>query len=121
VLADTPVTAPAYAEEVFGPVAPVTSFETFDEAIALATDSMYGLKLGILTGDGLKAMELAERIPVGGIHINDQTVSDETVVPFGGFGASGTGARFGGAQANLDAFTEVQWVTAQSEIPAYPF
>ncbi|MFF5010464.1 aldehyde dehydrogenase family protein [Streptomyces phaeochromogenes] len=121
VLAGTPVTAPAYAEEVFGPVAPVTAFETLDQAIALATDSPYGLKLGILTGDGLAAMELAERIPVGAVHINDQTVSDEAVAPFGGLGASGTGARFGGVQGNLDAFTEVQWVTAQSKIPDYPF
>ncbi|MFD4603777.1 benzaldehyde dehydrogenase [Streptomyces sp. NPDC058464] len=121
VLANTPVTAPAYAEEVFGPVAPVVAYGSIDEAIALATDTTYGLKLGILTGDGLKAMELAERIPVGAVHINDQTVADEPVAPFGGQGASGTGARFGGPEANLEAFTEVQWVTAQSEIPAYPF
>ncbi|WP_328502712.1 aldehyde dehydrogenase family protein [Streptomyces sp. NBC_00457] len=121
VLTDTPVTAPAFAEEVFGPVAPVVAYENLDQAVALATDSPYGLKLGILTGDGLKAMEWAERLPVGAVHINDQTVSDEAVAPFGGQGASGTGARFGGIQGNLEAFTEVQWVTAQSEIPDYPF
>ncbi|MGW0460765.1 aldehyde dehydrogenase family protein [Streptomyces tendae] len=121
VLANIPVTAPGYDEEIFGPVAPVVSFQSLDEAIALATDTPYGLKLGILTGDGLKAMELAERIPVGGVHINDQTVGDEPLAPFGGMGASGTGARFGGHQANLEAFTEVQWITAQSEIPQYPF
>jgi benzaldehyde dehydrogenase (NAD) len=120
VLGDTPTSAPAYAEEVFGPVAPVTSFSTLDEAVALASDTTYGLSLGILAGDGLKALELAERIPTGAIHINDQTVSDEAVNPFGGVGDSGTGSRMGGL-ANLDAYTETQWVTAQSELPAYPF
>ena len=55
------------------------------------------------------------------MHINDQTVDDEAVAPFGGVGASGTGSRFGGAAANIDAFTETQWVTMQGEIAPYPF
>jgi benzaldehyde dehydrogenase (NAD) len=55
------------------------------------------------------------------VHINDQTVSDEAQIPFGGVGASGNGSRFGGAEANIDAFTETQWVTMNDEIPAYPF
>jgi benzaldehyde dehydrogenase (NAD) len=120
VLADTPVTAPAWAEEVFGPVAPVVAYENLDEAVALATASDYGLSLGILAGDGLRALELAARIPSGAVHINDQTVGDEAVIPFGGVGASGTGSRLGGL-ANLDAFTETQWVTAQSDLARYPF
>src|SRR3954454_1507499 len=74
VLADTPVTAPAWAEEVFGPVAPIVAYENLDEAVALATASDYGLSLGILAGDGLRALELAARIPSGAVHINDQTV-----------------------------------------------
>ena len=71
-------------------------------------------------GDGLRALELASRIPTGAIHINDQTVADEAVIPFGGVGSSGNGSRMGG-QSNLDAYTETQWVTAQSEMPEYPF
>jgi benzaldehyde dehydrogenase (NAD) len=121
VLADVPVTAPAWAKEVFGPVAPVIAYRSEDEAVALAADSQYGLSLGILSGDGLRALELAERIPSGAIHINDQTVSDEPVIPFGGVGHSGNGSRMGGIQANLDAYTETQWVTAQSTLPDYPF
>jgi len=74
-----------------------------------------------LAGDGLRALELAERIPSGAVHINDQTVADEPVIPFGGVGDSGTGSRMGGIAANLDAYTDVQWITAQSELPAYPF
>jgi len=121
VLTDIPRTAPAYAEEVFGPVAPVVAFSSIEEAVALAGDTPYGLSLSILSGDAMRALELAERIPTGAIHINDQTVHDEVTIPFGGVGDSGTGSRFGGGQANLDAFTEVQWVTAQSEIAPYPF
>lgn len=112
--------SPAYAQEVFGPVAPVMSFSSLDEAAKLAADSEYGLSLGILTRDVMKAMALSERIPSGIVHINDQTIDDEPVAPFGGVGASGTGARFGGATANIEAFTETQWVTMQGDIAGYP-
>ncbi len=120
VLADVPTSSPAYCEEVFGPVAPVVSYSSLDEAVALASASPYGLSLGILSGDGLRALELASRIPSGAIHINDQTVADEAVIPFGGTGISGNGSRMGGL-ANLDAYTETQWVTAQADLPSYPF
>lgn len=120
VLSDVPTQSPAYCEEVFGPVAPVVSYSTLDEAVAMASSSPYGLSLGILSNDGLRALELAGRIPTGAIHINDQTVGDEAVIPFGGTGNSGNGSRMGGL-ANLDAYTETQWVTAQSELPTYPF
>jgi benzaldehyde dehydrogenase (NAD) len=120
VLADVPTSAPVYCEEVFGPVAPVVRFSSLDEAVALASSSPYGLSLGILSGDGLRALELASRIPTGAIHINDQTVADEAVIPFGGTGISGNGSRMGG-MANLDAYTETQWVTAQADLPIYPF
>ena len=69
----------------------------------------------------MKGLDLAARIPSGIVHINDQTVNDEANSPFGGVGASGTGSRFGGAGANIDAFTETQWVTIRSEPPTYPF
>ncbi|MDG4823162.1 benzaldehyde dehydrogenase [Asanoa sp. WMMD1127] len=111
---------PAYAEEVFGPVAPVVRFGSVDEAAALAADTGYGLSLSILTGDAMRGLALAERIPTGIVHINDQTVNDEAVAPFGGVLDSGTGARFGGA-GNLDAFTEQRWITLRGDIPAYPF
>jgi benzaldehyde dehydrogenase (NAD) len=121
VLAGVGPKTPAYAEEVFGPVAPVASFSTVEEAAALAAGTEYGLSLSILTQNPLKGLELAERIPSGIVHINDQTVSDEAQIPFGGVGASGNGSRFGGAEANIEAFTETQWVTVNDEIPAYPF
>lgn len=121
VLADVTPDMPAYAQEVFGPVAPVVSFSDVDEAVDLARGSEYGLSLGILSADVPRALTLADRIPSGIVHINDQTVSDEAVAPFGGVGASGTGSRFGGPAANIEAFTETQWLTIQGSIPPYPF
>lgn len=112
---------PAFAEEIFGPVAPVTPFHTLDEAVELVARSEYGLSVGVLTSDAFAGYELADRLPSGIVHVNDQTVDDEAQAPFGGIGASGTGARFGGHEANIEAFTETQWVTVASRIPAYPF
>jgi benzaldehyde dehydrogenase (NAD) len=120
VLADVPVTAPAYTDEVFGPVAPVVRFDSVDDVVKLAADSPYGLSLGILTNDAMRGLEIAERIPSGLVHVNDQTVNDEATIPFGGVKDSGTGARHGGAQANLDAFTDTQWVTIRATLPQYP-
>jgi len=121
VLAEVTTDMPAYAQEVFGPVAPVTTFSTLEEAATLAADSEYGLSLGILTGDVMRALELSARIPTGIVHINDQTVNDEAHAPFGGLAGSGNGARLGGAEANVEMFTEVQWVTMRGEIAPYPF
>jgi benzaldehyde dehydrogenase (NAD) len=121
VLTDVPLTSPAYAEEIFGPVAPVVPFRDLEEAARLAAGTEYGLSLGILTRDVMKGLALAEKIPAGLVHINDQTVNDEAIIPFGGVGESGTGSRHGGVEANLDAFTETQWVTIRGELPQYPF
>ena len=121
VLNHVPQQAPAYQQEIFGPVAPVTAFASADEVAALASGSEYGLALGILTRDGYAGLELAERIPSGLVHINDQTVNDEAVAPFGGVGASGTGSRPGGPAANIEAFTETQWVTLRGDLPVHPF
>ncbi len=121
VLADVPVTAPAYTEEIFGPVAPVVPFTSVDEAVGLAAGSAYGLSLGILTTDVMRGLEIADRIPSGIVHINDQTVNDEADIPFGGVRDSGTGARLGGQRANLEAFTDTQWVTVRGSLPEYPY
>src|SRR3954449_5060755 len=121
VLADVTPDLPAFGAEIFGPVAPVTPFRDLDEAVQLATATPYGLSLGILTRDVMAGLALAERIPTGLVHINDQTVNDEPNAPFGGLGDSGTGSRHGGAAANLEAFTETQWVTVRGDLPQYPF
>ena len=121
VLADVTPEMPAFQEEVFGPVAPVLAFDSLEEAAALAASTPYGLSLGILTNNPMRALALADLVPSGAIHVNDQTVNDEAQIPFGGVGDSGTGARFGGAEANIEAFTETQWVTMRGEIAPSPF
>src|SRR4051794_2216634 len=121
VLAAVTPDVPAFSSEIFGPVAPVTVFHDLDEAVRLATATPYGLSLGILTRDVMAGLALAERVPTGLVHINDQTVNDEPNAPFGGLGDSGTGSRHGGAAANLEAFTETQWVTVRGDLPQYPF
>ena len=120
VLADVQDDHRAWSEEIFGPVAPVRSFSDVDEAVAAAAATEYGLSLGIL-GETGAAMRVADAVPSGIVHINEQTVADEAHVPFGGVAASGTGARFGGAAANIEAFTETQWLTARADIAPYPF
>jgi benzaldehyde dehydrogenase (NAD) len=120
VLADVTPEMPAYANEVFGPVAPVLRFSDADDVASLAAQSEYGLSLAILTRDVMRGLDLARRIPTGIVHINEQTVDDEANTPFGGIGDSGTGARFGGT-SNLEAFTDTRWVTIRGDIATYPF
>ena len=121
VLTDVPRASRAYQEEIFGPVAPIVTFQGLDEAARLAAGTDYGLSLGIITKDVMAGLSLAERIPVGMVHINDQTITDEPIAPFGGVGLSGNGFRTGGPDVNLDAFTETQWVTVQQRPGGYPF
>lgn len=120
VLADLTPEMPAWKQEIFGPVAPVIAVSSADEAVALANASEYALSLSVL-GEVGEAMGLADRIHAGKVHINEMTVMDEATAPMGGVKASGTGAHFGGAEANIEAFTELQWITISPEIPTYPF
>ena len=103
----------AFREEIFGPVACVTTFNSYEQAIALASDTEYGLSAGVISSSVERALALARQIPVGMTHINDQSVDDEAAVPFGGIGASGNGSRHGGP-ANWDEFTEWRWITIQA-------
>jgi benzaldehyde dehydrogenase (NAD) len=111
---------PAFREEIFGPVAPITTFETDDEAIALAHDTDYGLAAAIHTANVARGLALAQRLRVGMVHVNGQTVAQACNAPFGGMGASGNGGRFG-ALTNLDEFSQWQWITAHDRPPPYPF
>jgi len=121
VLTDVSTTNRAWTEEIFGPVAPVLVYDDIDEAIDIINASEYGLSVSILTANAYRAFELCDRIESGAVHINDATVDDEAPIPFGGVKASGVGGRFGGPHANLDTFTETQWVTIQGDIERYPF
>ena len=120
VLADVTTDLPAWTDEIFGPVAPVVVFDTDEEALALANDSEYGLAGAVYSRSISRGLALAQRIRSGMVHVNDQTVNDEAVIPFGGMGASGNGSRFGGA-ANWDEFTQWQWVTVRDEPRSFPY
>ena len=119
VLADVTTGLPAWTDEIFGPVAPVVTFDTDEEALHLANDSEYGLAGAVYSRSMSRGLALAQRIRSGMVHVNDQTVNDEATIPFGGMGASGNGGRFGG-QASWDEFTQWQWVTVRDEPRSFP-
>ncbi|WP_237155617.1 benzaldehyde dehydrogenase [Oryzibacter oryziterrae] len=110
----------AFEEEVFGPVVNITTFATDAEAVALANRTEYGLSGAVISPDVGRAMALGEQLKTGLLHINDQTVNDECLNPFGGRGCSGNGGRVGGP-ADADEYTQWQWVTVKNEAPRYPF
>lgn len=120
VLSEVTSDNPAFNHEIFGPVAAITPFDGDDEAVELCNRTEYGLSAGIISKNVGRALQIAERLQTGMIHINDQTVNDEVINPFGGVGASGNGSSIGGP-ANWEAFTHWQWVTIKSEAPLYPF
>ena len=110
----------AFEEEIFGPVAVIASFSSDDEAVALANDSEYGLSAGIISADFARAMKVGSKLKTGLLHINDQTIADDVVNPFGGRGASGNGTSMGGP-SDWEEYTQWQWVTMKSGATAYPF
>ena len=120
VLVDVTTDQPAWTDEIFGPVAPIVTFDSDEEAIALANASSYGLVASIYTRSLGRGLAMADRMRTGMVHINDGTLNDDAIVPFGGMGESGNGSRYGG-EATIDTFTEWQWVTVRDEPPSFPF
>lgn len=96
-----------YATETFGPLVGVTTFETFDEAVALANGHGYGLSSSIYTSDPLHVFRFRERISAGMVSVNNSTSGAEAHLPFGGNGRSGNGSRQSGIWV-LDQFTRWQ-------------
>jgi aldehyde dehydrogenase (NAD+) len=107
-----------FTDQTFGPVAPIVVVDDAEEALRVANNSKYGLSSGIITNDFNKALQLAQRLDTGMVHINDQTVNDEPQVPFGGVKGSGYG-RMGG-KAALDEFTELRWISVQQTRRTFP-
>ena len=111
VLTDVPADATLLREEIFGPVAPVVSFDTEDEAIQLANDTEYGLVAYLYTGDLARGLRVSERLEAGMIGLNRGLVSDPAA-PFGGVKQSGIG-REGGQEGILEyleaTYVAVSW------------
>lgn len=78
-------------QEVFAPVVSVMTFETDDEALALANDSLYGLQAGVFTRDLDRAMRFGRELEVGGVIINDSSAFRADLMPYGGVKGSGIG------------------------------
>jgi acyl-CoA reductase-like NAD-dependent aldehyde dehydrogenase len=82
-------------EEIFGPVLTVTTFESVEEAIAIANGTPYGLVTGIWTRDLSKALTLATAIKSGQVRVNAYSVEGSIGLPFGGYKRSGFGREQG--------------------------
>ncbi|WP_428408726.1 aldehyde dehydrogenase [Hyphococcus sp.] len=107
-----------YRDESFGPVVGIIRAKDEADAIRLANDSEYGLSAAVFTRDTARGLKVARKIHSGICHVNGPTVHDEAQMPFGGVGASGYG-RFGG-KAGIDSFTELRWITIETEAGHFP-
>jgi benzaldehyde dehydrogenase (NAD) len=107
-----------YRDESFGPVVAMIRAKDEGDAIRIANDSEYGLSAAVFTRDTAKGLGVARQIKSGICHVNGPTVHDEAQMPFGGVGASGYG-RFGG-KAGIDSFTELRWITIETQPGHYP-
>ncbi|MBB4640998.1 acyl-CoA reductase-like NAD-dependent aldehyde dehydrogenase [Rhizorhapis suberifaciens] len=107
-----------YRDESFGPIVAMIRAKDEADAIRLANDSEYGLSAAVFTRDTARGLRVARQIKSGICHVNGPTVHDEAQMPFGGVGASGYG-RFGG-KAGIDSFTELRWITMETEPGHFP-
>jgi succinate-semialdehyde dehydrogenase / glutarate-semialdehyde dehydrogenase len=107
VLADVPTDARMRHEEIFGPVAPLVTFETEEEAVTLANDTEYGLVAYVFTRDLDRAFRVSERIETGMVGLNQGIVSNPAA-PFGGVKHSGLGRE--GGRLGIEEFLEVKYV-----------
>jgi acyl-CoA reductase-like NAD-dependent aldehyde dehydrogenase len=107
-----------FRDESFGPVVAITRARDEADAIALANDTEYGLSAAVFTRDTARGLRVARQIKSGICHVNGATVHDEAQMPFGGVKASGYG-RFGG-KAGIDSFTELRWITIETQPGHYP-
>ena len=111
--------APILQRELFGPVVLVVPFDGEDEAVRIANDTPFGLSGAVHTADIERGVRLAQRIETGMIHINDGTIHDEPIVPFGGEKNSGVGRLNG--ESTVEAFTTVKWISIQHGRSRFPF
>jgi len=80
---------------------------------------VYGLSGAVHTRDLMRGMDVAKRLETGMVHINDSTISDEPIVPFGGEKNSGIGRLSG--QATIDELTTQQWISVNHGQTRYPY
>ncbi|HGQ5670485.1 TPA: NADP-dependent glyceraldehyde-3-phosphate dehydrogenase [Streptococcus pneumoniae] len=93
-------------EEPFGPVLPIIRVASVEEAIAFADESEFGLQSSVFTNDFKKAFEIAEKLEVGTVHINNKTQRGPDNFPF--LGVKGSGAGVQGIKYSIEAMTNVK-------------
>ncbi|MDT9697303.1 aldehyde dehydrogenase family protein [Streptomyces sp. P17] len=119
VLTGLPADSALLQQEVFGPVVFLVPFDGEEEAVRIVNDTPYGLSGAVHTGDIERGVAFAKRIDTGMFHVNDGTVHDEPIVPFGGEKHSGLGRLNG--ETMLDAFTTLKWISVQHGRSGFPF
>ena len=107
VLASVPGDANLLKEEIFGPVAPVRSFDSEEEAIAAANDTEYGLVAYLYTGDVKRALRVSEALEYGMVGLNQGMVSNPAA-PFGGIKQSGFGRE--GGYEGIEEYLDTKYV-----------
>ncbi|GAA4029236.1 NAD-dependent succinate-semialdehyde dehydrogenase [Allokutzneria multivorans] len=107
VLVDVPRDARMSDEEIFGPVAPISVFDTEDEAVEAANDTEYGLVSYLFTNDVKRALRVSERLEAGMIGLNQGIVSNPAA-PFGGIKQSGLGRE--GGTVGIEEFLETKYI-----------
>jgi acyl-CoA reductase-like NAD-dependent aldehyde dehydrogenase len=93
-------------QEIFAPVITVTPYDDFDQAIALANDTDYGLQAGLFTQNVNRIMRAFEQIEVGGLQINDVSTFRVDQMPYGGVKGSGIGRE--GPRYAIEEMTELR-------------
>jgi len=107
VLTGVPASAKMGSEEIFGPVAPLTPFDTEDEVVAAVNDTEYGLVNYVFTNDLRRGLRVAEALESGMVGLNQGVVSNPAA-PFGGVKASGLGRE--GGRTGIEEFLETKYV-----------
>jgi vanillin dehydrogenase len=119
VLTDVTPEMSVMQDELFGPVACLMPFDTEDEAVDIANNTRFGLSGAIHTRNLDKGVELAKRVHTGMIHVNDATIADDPIVPFGGEKQSGLGRMNG--DCGLDEFTTLKWISINRGRARFPY
>ena len=109
VLAGVDADAPVLEREIFGPVAPIVSFQSEEEAIALANDTIHGLAAYLYSQDLSRSLRVAEALESGMVGINRGLISDPAA-PFGGVKQSGVGRE--GGHEGMKEFLEIKYIAA---------
>lgn len=119
ILTDVPPESAVLRQDIFGPVAILLPFAEVADAVRITNDTPYGLGGAVHTADVQRGLAIARHVDTGMFHINDGTVHDEPIVPFGGEQNSGMGRLNGDAM--VEAFTTQRWISVQHGRSVFPF